>query len=133
MRILIIAHLRIGNTDDVKHPYGFLLGFRLVEPLMQLDSLLYLQADLLERVKAGHRVLHNHSDLFAAYGAPFLFGSVFGKVVAVIHYAAAGNGAVLVQHAQKGLCEYRFAGAGLADYGKRFAVIKIERAAAYGG
>ena len=126
MRILIIAYLGIGDTDYVQHPYGFRLCGRLIQPLMQLYGFLYLHADLFERVKARHRVLHYHGYLLAADGAPFLLSGVLGKVVAFIHYAAAGYGTVLVKHAQEGFGENGLAGAGFANYGKRLALVKVK-------
>ena len=98
---------------------------------MVLDALLNLLADLLQRVQAGHRVLHDHGDLLAAHAQPILFGEL-GHVAALEQDGAAGDGTVGVQHAHEGLGEYGLARTGLAHDGKGLAVVQIQRALADG-
>ena len=132
MRILIIAALRIGDTHQLQHVDGLALGLAAAHALMQLDGLLNLHADLLQRVQAGHGILRHHGDLAAADGAPFLLGSKLGQILAVIQDGAAGDRAVFIQHAHKALGKHGLARAGLAHDGQRFAVIQFQGALADG-
>ena len=93
---------------------------------MQLERFLDLPADGFERVKARHRVLHDHGDLFAADLRPFLFGLELRKIHAVVPDLAGIHPAVLIQQADKVLREHRFAGAGLTHDREAFALVNIE-------
>ena len=129
MRILLVAALRVGDADLGQHLDGGLLGLRALQALMVLDALLDLLADFLQRVQAGHRVLHDHGDLLAAHAQPVLLGEL-GHVAAFVHDGAAGDLTVDIQHTHEGLGEYGLARAGLAHDGQRLAVIKVQRALA---
>ena len=127
VRILLVAALRVGDADLGQHLDGGLLGLRALQALMVLDALLDLLADFLQRVQAGHRVLHDHGDLLAAHAQPVLLGEL-GHVAAFVHDGAAGDLTVDIQHTHEGLGEYGLARAGLAHDGQRLAVIKVQRA-----
>ena len=99
---------------------------------MQGDGLGDLLADGLERVQAGHGVLHHHGNLTPADGKPLFFGLERRKVQrdaaggGVVVDAAAGDAAVRVQQAHKAFGEHTFAGAALAHKGKHLAPVKVE-------
>ena len=131
VRILLIAALRVGDADLAQHLDGSLLGGFAFQALVMLDALLDLLADLLQRVQAGHRVLHDHGDLFTADAKPVLFGEL-GHIAAFVQDGAAGDGTVGIQHTHKGLGEHGLAGAGLADDGEGLAFIQVQRALADG-
>ena len=73
MGVLAEAHFGVRNADVPQVFQRFFLGSLAVQPLMQLHSLHDLIADGLQRVQAGHGVLHDHGDLMAADAEPVLF------------------------------------------------------------
>lgn len=129
MRILLVAALRVGDADLGQHLDGGLLGGLALQALMVLDALLDLLADFLQRVQAGHRVLHDHGDLLAAHAQPVLLGEL-GHVAALVQDGAAGDLTVDIQHTHEGLGEYGLARAGLAHDGQCLAVVQVQRALA---
>ena len=131
MRILLVAALRVGDADLGQHLDGGLLSLRALQTLMVLDALLDLLADFLQRVQAGHRVLHDHGDLLAAHAQPVLLGEL-GHIAAFEHNGAAGDLTVGIQHTHKGLGEYGLARTGLAHDGKGLAFVQVQRALADG-
>ena len=126
MGILTIAALRVGNAHVAQHLNGFGLRLRALEPLMITDGLRDLPADGLERIQAGHGVLHHHGDAPAANLLPFLFGFQLGQVLSLKENAAAVDIAVLIQQPHKGLVQHALAGAGLAHHRQRLALIQIK-------
>ena len=110
---------------------GSLFGFLALQTLVMLNALLDLLADLLQRVQAGHRILHDHGDLLAADTQPILL-SELGHIAAFKHDGAAGDLTVGIQHNHKGLGEYGLARAGLAHDGKGLAFVQVQRALADG-
>ena len=129
--VLLVPTLGVGDTHLAQHLDGSLFGFLALQTLVMLNALLDLLADLLQRVQAGHRVLHDHGDLFAADTQPILLGEL-GHIAAFIHDGAAGDHTVGIQHTHKGLGEYGLARAGLAHNGKGLAFVQVQRALADG-
>ena len=99
---------------------------------MQGNGFHDLCPDGLQRVQAGHGVLHDHGDLSAAHPQPVLFGSEVRKAQrlavrhAVVINGAAGNGAVGIQQAHEALGKNALAGAALAYDGKHLALIEVK-------
>ena len=77
-------------------------------------------------------VLEDRGDLRAADAFPVLIGLELGEILALEHDRAVGDGAVGLEHAGERLGENALAGAGLADDGERFALVKVEGHAADG-
>ena len=99
---------------------------------MQGNGFHDLCPDGLQRVQAGHGVLHDHGDLAATYPQPVLFGSEVRKAQrlavrhAVVINGAAGNGAVGIQQAHEALGKNALAGAALAYDGKHLSLIEVK-------
>ena len=131
MGVLLVPTLGVGDTHLAQHLDGSLFGFLTLQTLVMLNALLDLLADLLQRVQAGHRVLHDHGDLLAADTQPILLGEL-GHIAAFKHDGAAGDLTVGIQHTHKVLGEYGLARAGLAHDGKGLAFVQVQRALADG-
>ena len=65
VRVLFVTALRVRDADLGQHLDGSLFGGLAVQTLVVLNALLDLLADLLQRVQAGHRVLHDHGETIA--------------------------------------------------------------------
>ena len=130
--ILLEAHFRVGDADIPQVLEGLLPGGSALEALMELHGLHDLVADGLQRVQAGHGVLHDHGDLMAADAEPVLFlfqvGQADGLAVVGTEVVdgAGGDGAVGVQQAHEALGEDALARTGLAHDGEDFAVVDVE-------
>jgi hypothetical protein len=61
------TRLRFGDMNEPEHFNGFVECLPNANPLMQPDSLGYLFADSVDRVKGGHWFLEHHADLLTAY------------------------------------------------------------------
>ena len=129
MGVLLVPTLGVGDTHLAQHLDGSLFGFLTLQTLVMLNALLDLLADLLQRVQAGHGVLHDHGDLFAADAQPVFLGEL-GHVTALVHDGTAGDLTVDIQHTDEGLGENGLARAGLAHDGKGLAVVQVQRALA---
>ena len=101
MRILVVPLLRVRDADHIQHTDGLSLGLGPTQSLVKLNRLLNLRSDTFERIKAGHWVLHNHGDLFAADRAPLFLRLILCKIVSLKQNAAAGNRAVAVKHPEE--------------------------------
>ena len=92
----------------------------LCDIVVQYDRLFQLTSDGLQRIQAGHRILHYHGNLLTANRQPFFFslepGQIYDTFIAagIVHAEPDGpvvNVAVGVQHAQEGFRKYGFSGA----------------------
>ena len=138
VRVLAEADLRVGDADIPQVFQRLLFGGLAAQALMQLHGFHDLVADGLQRVQAGHGVLHDHGDLVAAYPEPVLFLFQVGQadglsvVGTEVVDGAAGNGAVGVQQTHEALGEHALARTGLAHDGKDLAVVDVQVDAADG-
>ena len=132
MGVLAEAHFGVRNAHVPQVFQRLFLGSLAVQPLMQLHGLHDLIADGLQRVQAGHGVLHDHGDLMAADAEPVLFlfqvGQADGLAVVGTEVVdgAGGDGAVGVQQAHEALGEDALARTGFAHNGEDFAVVDVE-------
>lgn len=74
MRILLGALNRVGNFNQLEQVDRHFEGFLFRDFLMQGQTFTDLLADSHRRVKAGHRVLKDHADFFAADFLHFTVG-----------------------------------------------------------
>ena len=118
-----------GLVDAYIHQYvqHLLVSFSLRYMLVQHDGFHDLCADGLQRIQAGHRILHYHGDLAAADLQPVLLLIQLCQIHAVVQNGTGFDIAVLIVETHEALGENTLAGAGFADYGKAFALIKIQR------
>ena len=92
---------------------------------MEADGLLNLRTDAFKRIKAGHGVLHNHSNFPASEAAPFLAGLKVRNVLACLRNLTRFYKSVGVKKTDKALCENGFAGAGFTHDSKALALKNI--------
>ena len=131
-RILVETVGGVLDADALHELDGLLLRLAAGNALVLFDDLGDLRADRADRVQRRHRVLEDRGDLRAADAFPVLIGLELGEVLALEHDRAVGDGAVGFKHAGERLGENALAGAGLADDGERFALVKVEGDAADG-
>ena len=131
-RILVKAVGGVLDADALHELDGLLLRLAAGDALMLFNDLGDLRADRADRVQRGHRILENRRDLRAADAFPVLIGLELGEVLSLEQDGALGDGAVGLEHAGERLGENALAGAGLADDGERFALVKVEGHAADG-
>ena len=83
MGVLIKALGWIGDLDLLEHVQSNLLGFAFVSGSVQQNRFHDLGTNGMHRGETGHRLLENHGDFFASYGADFRpFGIQRGQVKA---------------------------------------------------
>ena len=98
---------------------------------MKEHTLHNLFAYLHSRIKAGHRVLKNHSDLLPVNSLAQVFFCQRQQVLAVVENIAAVDNAVAVEKSDDGFHGNRLAGAALADKRDSFSFGQVKINAAY--
>ena len=132
VRVLLKALFRLRDAHIPQVSQRLFPCGSALQALMQGDGFHDLCPDGLERVQAGHGVLHDHGNLPAAYPQPVLFSSEVRKAQrlavrhAVVIDGAPGDGAVGVQKAHEALGEHALAGAAFAHDGEHLALVQIK-------
>ena len=126
MRILTETARRLSDADILQYLSSFLLGGLPLHSLVQRQRFADLRADGFERIQAGHRILHDHSDFLSAHAEPLFFRFKGGKVLFAVTDAAAGDAAVGIQQTHERFAEHGFTAAGFPHDGKALAFTDVE-------
>src|SRR5882672_11388441 len=125
MRIFANAPRRLGNADQRQHLDAAMAGLPLRQPFMQAKGFSDLAADRQDWIETGHRLLEDHADVFAAYGAHLDFGE--SEEVAVLEQNSTGDLAGwFLDQSQDRHRRHRFAATTFAHDRYRLAVIDVK-------
>ena len=121
MGVAVEALLRIGNLDQAQHLDGSLARPAGTEAFMDADGFGDLEADGLDRIERGHRLLEDHGDLVAAHRPHGGFAELEQIAPFEQDFATDDAGELRWQQPQQRQGGDAFAAAGLADHAQGLA------------